>query len=653
MFIDSKIQFVNHLYEIKTYKFFTYLNNKNQILPDLGWKIHISATNDNISLIFDKVFKFLINSKLTFKFVKDKTTYFKFLTDEVKLENAFKFITIYSENREQAILTLEKLHKILKDFNSPLIVGDRRYKDSGCLFYRYGYYVNKNKYDNRRVFSLTSGIQDLQEVNTNLNKLLLNQKYEIISLLKEKTTSSVYLLKNINDHKFYIAKQARNYTFYDENNSSINLRENEVNNSLKLLSEFVPKFIESFEIEGDCFFVWEYLNIIPLNIWKLRETINLEQTLSNEFISELKIITLEFIKMHKEFQNKKFNINDYNLSNFGYDRKLKKLYLIDLEHSYFEGSNKKINVCNSICKLDKKPLNQNNISLALLISDLLLDYKKFLSFDPDLENYLRYLNFIISKTNIDFGFFEIIDYLSNVKIFDFEKSIQLLKSQKLNDNIYFEQKNKEKVINFLKIKSSQKHNLEERLESKTFVDIRFLLSLSFKRFSFWIRKFKYVKLNLIDAEIDLDLTDRYQKIINILFSNKKTNSEILFKEFDEFISEKVVKTKENTYGVKVKNYYSPYLNYGLAFLIALLLFSKVKTRSNKFDEWILKFTDSLTNKFTFKQSFLNGNIGNIVIIHNVGKLFKNKIFIKNAIDQTYNKLGHEIWTQPYLVFLYI
>src|SRR5699024_7127397 len=110
--------------------------NKN--LPKQGWKIHVSATTLNYKDILSETLDVCIKNNLVFKFLLDKKTILEMNSKPVNRGSSGKFITIYPIDVDEFKNSLGNLYQVLRGFEGPFILSDRRYKDSKVLYYRYG-----------------------------------------------------------------------------------------------------------------------------------------------------------------------------------------------------------------------------------------------------------------------------------------------------------------------------------------------------------------------------------------------------------------------------------------------------------------------------------------------------------------------------------
>lgn len=113
-----------------------------KIKPDdaeQGWKIHISATILSANKIFQKVAPFLYNLDILFKAPRSLL--------ELKRINCGlfygfsqvgKFITVYPNTSNIAVMLANELHHLTEEFSSPTVPYDLPFKQNSCVYYRYG-----------------------------------------------------------------------------------------------------------------------------------------------------------------------------------------------------------------------------------------------------------------------------------------------------------------------------------------------------------------------------------------------------------------------------------------------------------------------------------------------------------------------------------
>lgn len=133
-------------------------SSEQHAFPGQGWKIHISATNTNCSDILRTVVPILLDSTVQFKFANDTETLRMMTSKRWQRGGSGKFVTVYPNDLEAFRLVVEQLYNALQGMEGSYILSDRRYKDSRCVYYRYGGFIAQHVFDpfGRRVEVLTS-----------------------------------------------------------------------------------------------------------------------------------------------------------------------------------------------------------------------------------------------------------------------------------------------------------------------------------------------------------------------------------------------------------------------------------------------------------------------------------------------------------------
>jgi hypothetical protein len=107
--------------------------------PPQGWKLHISATILTANQVLKRVGPFLQAHEAMFKGPISLEELSK-INSGVDYEYTLvgKFLTIYPETTEQALLFAERLHELTLGIAAPDVPFDLRFKQGGCVYYRYG-----------------------------------------------------------------------------------------------------------------------------------------------------------------------------------------------------------------------------------------------------------------------------------------------------------------------------------------------------------------------------------------------------------------------------------------------------------------------------------------------------------------------------------
>jgi hypothetical protein len=126
-------------WQISRQNIWFYCSSATNTMPSQGWKIHVSATPANAREVLERVMSVLFRSKTAnFKFTLDLGTLFLVNSKNWPRAASGKFVTIYPPNNNSFLDLIEELHVATEGLRGPYILSDRRYKDCGVIFYRYG-----------------------------------------------------------------------------------------------------------------------------------------------------------------------------------------------------------------------------------------------------------------------------------------------------------------------------------------------------------------------------------------------------------------------------------------------------------------------------------------------------------------------------------
>ncbi|MCD8772001.1 class III lanthionine synthetase LanKC [Mammaliicoccus sciuri] len=347
---------------IKNNGLWTYIEFKNNKLPNQGWKIHISANLDNDIEILKIVTKYCSGNKVSFKHLSDKNMLIFLNGKYINRGSAGKFITIYPNDFEVFEKTLENLYKLLKNFEGPYILSDKRYKGCKVLYYRYGGIVGKTalNYRGEQEYYLTSPhgskvadsryaywnppywITDpFEKIEDNEDEdELLNGRYEIDSVIEFSSDGGVYLALDTYNNTKVVIKEARPHTAFDNSgNDAIDRLLNEYD-KLKELEHFqnTPIVIEKFYAWEHLFLVEEYISGETLNTYMMSISPIMNNSFGkNEvynFNINLKNIFLNICENIKRIHDKNIILQDLSPRNIMINSNNKRLTFIDLETAY-------------------------------------------------------------------------------------------------------------------------------------------------------------------------------------------------------------------------------------------------------------------------------------------------------------------------------
>lgn len=97
-------------------------------MPSQGWKIHVSATLENVQTILDVTSGYCFPHSIPFKCLKSKAELMRSNMKYAARSGSGKFITIYPRDDEQTQAILSELDNLLDGAAGPYILSDLRYR---------------------------------------------------------------------------------------------------------------------------------------------------------------------------------------------------------------------------------------------------------------------------------------------------------------------------------------------------------------------------------------------------------------------------------------------------------------------------------------------------------------------------------------------
>lgn len=304
-------------YSIRHKGAWIYLNS-GKTLPEYGWKIHISATLSNRQDILKRVTSVLLDKNISFKFNADEKT-FRFLNSKtVDRGNSGKFITIYPVDLDEFKEIIRELYELLREYDGPYILSDKRYKDCKVLYYRYGgiapnrtinslgceEYRIKDGFGNqifdqrKPYFVLPQGVEDPFPSPTghNTSSIILQDRYLIKKAIHYSNRGGVYIAEDLQNNSTVVIKETRPHTFYIGEKDALTIAREETIVLEKLKNERIVKCIGSFTEWENYYLVMEFcvgvdlIHYIQYNHPKMNYCIN-SSTVSLYRMSCFKILT--------------------------------------------------------------------------------------------------------------------------------------------------------------------------------------------------------------------------------------------------------------------------------------------------------------------------------------------------------------------------
>jgi hypothetical protein len=135
------------------------------LLPDKGWKVHVSSSVNNAASVLMVVSAVCLEFDVPFKHLAGHRTFLLMHGKHADRVQAGKFCALYPSTEQRALLLLRRLEAELSGVDGPFVLTDRRFGTSGCVSYRYGAFHSRLRIDadGNRVHSMLG--EDGEEID--------------------------------------------------------------------------------------------------------------------------------------------------------------------------------------------------------------------------------------------------------------------------------------------------------------------------------------------------------------------------------------------------------------------------------------------------------------------------------------------------------
>lgn len=199
-----------------------------------GWKIHISATLANASQTIDVVADRCGAAGVPFKHLSGSLFYMLMHHKHGPRTQAGKVCTLYPRSADQARSIMEQLADDLEGMAGPYVLTDRRFGESGVVYYRYGAHRGRDRVEldgthtpmildhsgdwvpDRRepAFRLPPGIADPfieEEPPPPTGDFMLNDRYRILGVMQHSNAGGSYRALDTQSGETVMIKEARGH----------------------------------------------------------------------------------------------------------------------------------------------------------------------------------------------------------------------------------------------------------------------------------------------------------------------------------------------------------------------------------------------------------------------------------------------------------
>jgi tRNA A-37 threonylcarbamoyl transferase component Bud32 len=135
------------------------------LLPDAGWKVHVSSSLANAQSVLAVVSAAAAELGVPFKHVAGRRTFLLLHGKHATRVQAGKFCALYPPTEDCALVVLRRLEADLSGVSGPYVLTDRRFGSSECVSYRYGAFRSRTRVDAEGILVPTLSGPDGTEID--------------------------------------------------------------------------------------------------------------------------------------------------------------------------------------------------------------------------------------------------------------------------------------------------------------------------------------------------------------------------------------------------------------------------------------------------------------------------------------------------------
>ncbi|MEM7036652.1 MAG: class III lanthionine synthetase LanKC [Bacteroidota bacterium] len=335
-----------------------------------GFKIHISLLSITANEALTRIFPVLFQQQAKFKIAVDPKMHDFLNSPNCGKSSSGKFITIYPDSDAHFKEILEGLNAVTQGLKGPYILTDKPYRDSECLFYRYGAFRGNSEIDvfgqrqptligkDEKVtdsrppwFQLPPGIVDPFENEIEPNAVsdeatsgLLNGRYRVEKVLTNHSSKGgVYLAIDTQTDQKVVIKEARaciNARRHSAKDARDGLRHEAAILHRLADTGLVPQVVALFREWQNDFLVLEYLPLPTTKdygVWQNQHTVlQLDKSAEAREIFCRRYLTLlhNIVEAVEQIHQKGIVIGDLAPQNILFDEENLSVKMIDFEAAY-------------------------------------------------------------------------------------------------------------------------------------------------------------------------------------------------------------------------------------------------------------------------------------------------------------------------------
>jgi len=332
-----------------------------------GFKVHVSAPVELGRSILSAALPVIVKYSCPFKVVVDTFIHRVINSKNFPRASACKFITIYPPSDAVCQQLLDELHSATRSYSGPYILSDKAYKNSACVYYRYGAFQHQSRLtvsgehtltmldprgnsvpDVRRpTFTLLPGIDDPFDpcpINGKASTTL-HGRYVITGVLRFSNKGGIYKARTITGDRRVLIKESRPHIVigsFAERDAITALQAEHRALELLASSGFAPQPIDYFVLDGHHFLVMEELAAIPITKFRSFERISLllgrtrDRAQIDRFIGVFRIVAEQLLAAVETCHRCEFVLGDLAAQNVLIDEKTYRIWVVDFETIRFD-----------------------------------------------------------------------------------------------------------------------------------------------------------------------------------------------------------------------------------------------------------------------------------------------------------------------------
>ncbi|HEU5268638.1 MAG TPA: hypothetical protein VFU36_01850, partial [Jatrophihabitans sp.] len=273
----------------------THWSPEAAVLPDSGWKVHVSSSFANAQFVLAVVSAVCAEFGVPFKHLTGRRSFLALHGKHAGRVQAGKFCALYPSSQDGAELLLRRLAAELSGISGPYVLTDRRFGDSECVSYRYGAFRRRLQvdaegypvhvmtgpdgqlvHDKREPrFVLPAGMSDPfreQAAAQAARGPVVLRGYTYEKVLQHSNAGGAYRFHSAQDEPVFV-KEARAHTGYTEDDADAKTRLQAEYLALRAIHRqapgLCPEPLEFFQHWEQSYLVTEWVAGTPLYQWML------------------------------------------------------------------------------------------------------------------------------------------------------------------------------------------------------------------------------------------------------------------------------------------------------------------------------------------------------------------------------------------------